>query len=203
MRCRAPSTWKRGPTGRAIPCLLTVSTILSRKYRNTLHNERDQISEKDEGGRELVPVAAQSRFPNYSSPLNSCPRRRRVQNVKQVHLSDGQIFASHNDHSKWAVSSREEEPWVCIADINRMVRISRYQPIFCSHASPIHLHVLVLPNVPRESQITFRRSPLKYTSISLSLGKSIAIRMYRGTSAYPLRSGMVITTFDFNIRNFY
>ncbi|KAI9555628.1 hypothetical protein GHT06_018143 [Daphnia sinensis] len=43
-----------------------------------------------------------------------------VENVKQVHLIDGQGFPSHSDHSKWAISSRREDPWVCVADINRM-----------------------------------------------------------------------------------
>ncbi|XP_032780239.2 deoxyribonuclease-2-alpha isoform X1 [Daphnia magna] len=43
-----------------------------------------------------------------------------VENVKQVHLIDGQVFPSHSDHSKWAISSRQEDPWVCVADINRM-----------------------------------------------------------------------------------
>lgn len=56
-------------------------------------------------------------------PLNLFTDVDRVQNIKQVHLSDGQTFPSHSDHSKWAISSRQEEPWVCIADINRMVRV--------------------------------------------------------------------------------
>ncbi len=59
----------------------------------------------------------------YFLPLNLFTDVDRVQNIKQVHLSDGQAFPSHSDHSKWAISSRQEEPWVCIADINRMVRI--------------------------------------------------------------------------------
>lgn len=58
----------------------------------------------------------------FSCFLCTCSRDvGRVQNVKQVHLSERQTFPSHSDHSKWAISSRQEEPWVCIADINRMV----------------------------------------------------------------------------------
>ena len=69
----------------------------------------------------------------HSLHVSYCRRRRlkqvihavlsytfRVENVKEVKLGDI-TFKSHKDHSKWAVSTRMQQPWICIADINRMV----------------------------------------------------------------------------------
>jgi len=54
------------------------------------------------------------------TPLPSrCNVTYKVENVKEMELNDI-TFMSHKDHSKWAVSTRPQQPWVCIADINRM-----------------------------------------------------------------------------------
>lgn len=60
----------------------------------------------------------------------------RVQNVKQVHLGDGPIFSSHSDHSKWAIANDGKEPWVCVADINRMVSYD-----YVNYTIRLHIHV--------------------------------------------------------------
>lgn len=46
----------------------------------------------------------------------------RVENVEGVKLLVvDEVFSSHKDHSKWAISENNTEPWVCIGDINRAV----------------------------------------------------------------------------------
>jgi len=46
----------------------------------------------------------------------------RVENVSSVTLNaDNVRFKSTEDHSKWATAYKD---WVCIGDINRMVRIT-------------------------------------------------------------------------------
>ena len=63
------------------------------------------------------------------TPLESnCTSRYKVQNINYVGLQfsdDSQVSKSSpwhylEDHSKWAIGSSEETPYVCIGDINRM-----------------------------------------------------------------------------------
>lgn len=63
------------------------------------------------------------------SPLHSnCTSRFKVQNINYVELQfsdDSKVSKSSpwqylEDHSKWAIGSSEETPFVCIGDINRM-----------------------------------------------------------------------------------
>jgi hypothetical protein len=49
----------------------------------------------------------------------SIPSSPRVKNVKTCRWSDVE-YSSTNDHSKYAVSMNEKNPWVFIGDINRM-----------------------------------------------------------------------------------
>ena len=59
----------------------------------------------------------------------------RVENVKQVRLDGSPAFASHKDHSKWAASARAQQPWVCVGDINRMVRRESAHQLFFTNNS--------------------------------------------------------------------
>ena len=43
-----------------------------------------------------------------------------MENVESVSV-DTYSFRTGEDHSKWAVATDDDAPWVCIGDINRMV----------------------------------------------------------------------------------
>ena len=45
-----------------------------------------------------------------------------VHNLREV-SPVGLTFPSSKDHSKWAVSLDENNPWVCVGDINRQVKV--------------------------------------------------------------------------------
>lgn len=54
-----------------------------------------------------------------SKMQSECGKPYKVENVEGLSL-DSLSFRTGEDHSKWAVSSGDEKPWVCIGDINRM-----------------------------------------------------------------------------------
>lgn len=60
-------------------------------------------------------------WPNGPGRLQSeCHTTYTVKNVDEVKLSIvSDMFSSHKDHSKWAVSQMESDGWVCVGDINR------------------------------------------------------------------------------------
>ncbi|XP_043554549.1 deoxyribonuclease-2-beta isoform X2 [Chiloscyllium plagiosum] len=56
----------------------------------------------------------------YQLPSN-CSLPKHVYNVARVKLPGPASFYSDDDHSKWCVSLRYHEQWVCIGDLNRSV----------------------------------------------------------------------------------
>ncbi|KAK3919044.1 Plancitoxin-1 [Frankliniella fusca] len=56
-----------------------------------------------------------------SKMQSECGKPFKVENIEGVSL-DSISFRTGEDHSKWAVSSSDDKPWVCIGDINRMVK---------------------------------------------------------------------------------
>lgn len=56
---------------------------------------------------------------NHGSKMQSeCNKPFKVENVAGMSL-DSISFRTGEDHSKWAVSSDNDKPWVCVGDINR------------------------------------------------------------------------------------
>ncbi len=54
---------------------------------------------------------------------SNCTAQYPVHNILLKNL-DQEPFSTHSDHSKWAVGTNASHPWICIGDLNRMVRIS-------------------------------------------------------------------------------
>ncbi len=52
---------------------------------------------------------------------SNCTSALSVHNILEQRIG-GQGFETHKDHSKWAVGTGKDKPWVCVADLNRMVR---------------------------------------------------------------------------------
>ncbi|XP_038649591.1 deoxyribonuclease-2-beta [Scyliorhinus canicula] len=50
---------------------------------------------------------------------SNCSLPKHVYNVVRVQLPGPALFYSYNDHSKWCVSLRYRDQWVCIGDLNR------------------------------------------------------------------------------------
>ncbi|XP_078075114.1 deoxyribonuclease-2-beta [Mustelus asterias] len=55
---------------------------------------------------------------NHELPSN-CSLPKHVYNVIRVKLPGPALFYSYSDHSKWCVSLRYHEHWICIGDLNR------------------------------------------------------------------------------------
>ncbi|XP_041912869.1 deoxyribonuclease-2-beta-like isoform X2 [Alosa sapidissima] len=51
--------------------------------------------------------------------FSNCSLRRHVLNVSGVRLPGPFYFHSHIDHSKWCVSVKPRDRWVCLGDLNR------------------------------------------------------------------------------------
>ena len=57
----------------------------------------------------------------------------RVFNIESVSLKEVDLeFNSSHDHSKWAVASdnKNNGNWVCVGDINRAVRVDKFETWF-------------------------------------------------------------------------
>lgn len=57
--------------------------------------------------------------PAGSKMQSECEKPFKVENVESISV-DQFSFTTGEDHSKWAVASVADNPWVCIGDINRM-----------------------------------------------------------------------------------
>ncbi|XP_064616038.1 plancitoxin-1-like isoform X3 [Liolophura sinensis] len=52
-------------------------------------------------------------------PSNCTTKLFKVYNIEKISLPEQVAFAETKDHSKWAVTTAGNPPWVCIGDINR------------------------------------------------------------------------------------
>lgn len=50
---------------------------------------------------------------------SECEKPFKVENIESLTLNQFP-FITGEDHSKWAVSSSSDQPWICVGDINRM-----------------------------------------------------------------------------------
>ncbi|KAG7282883.1 hypothetical protein CRUP_020721 [Coryphaenoides rupestris] len=55
---------------------------------------------------------------SHELPSN-CSVPYHAMNVERVRLPGSVLFKSRHDHSKWCVSWRTEDQWVCVGDLNR------------------------------------------------------------------------------------
>ncbi|XP_053104039.1 deoxyribonuclease-2-beta [Hemicordylus capensis] len=54
--------------------------------------------------------------------LSNCSLPYHVYNINLIKTPWNSSFFSHHDHSKWCVSWRSEDQWICIGDLNRTVQ---------------------------------------------------------------------------------
>ena len=75
---------------------------------------------------------------------SNCTQSHQVMNVESIHfnapdeLSFDVQFETRKDHSKWAVSADENQPWTCIGDINRQYgQFNRGGGTVCKNSSAL------------------------------------------------------------------
>lgn len=53
---------------------------------------------------------------------SACKQKYTVRNIRAIDFINNSVeYNSTHDHSKWAISLNELDPWVCVGDINRMI----------------------------------------------------------------------------------
>ena len=68
-----------------------------------------------------------------------------MENIEEVTArAPSTNFSTHKDHSKWVLAARAEKPYVCIGDINRMVRVSESIGIASTTTFILPLYIIII-----------------------------------------------------------